>query len=141
MDKNGVLSDNSAGSSKRFNRESVLDDGFCLEECRAAAEAGDAGAQGVLGDCYQYGWYVEKDYATAVAWYEKASAQGNAEAQRSLGWCWSQGNGVGPSDEKAVYWYTKAAEGGDADAQHNLGVCYDYGNGVEQDRAKGSDMV
>ena len=105
MDGHGIISDGGTRSEDCFCRESILEDDFCLEKCIAAAEAGDAGAQGVLGDCYQYGWFVKKDYAEAVAWYEKAAAQGNAAAQRSLGWCWSRGKGVGPSGKKAVYWY------------------------------------
>ncbi len=97
MDKNIMLSRGNTGSFDCFSRERILKDDFCMEECFAAAEAGDPGAQGVLGDCYQYGWFVEKDYTKAVAWYEKAAEQGNAAAQRSLGWCWSQGKGVGPN--------------------------------------------
>ena len=75
------------GVGERFSRETILKGDFSLEQCRTAAEEGDASAQGLMGDCYQYGWYVKKDYAAAVEWYEKASVQGNASAQRSLGWC------------------------------------------------------
>lgn len=97
---NAVLGNRAGGND--YSRERILENDFRLEECYAAAtKEGDPGAQGVLGDCYQYGWFVKKDYTKAVEWYEKAAAQGNAAAQRSLGWCWSQGKGVGPSEEKA----------------------------------------
>ena len=141
MNQNTILPGADTGRDDCFSRESILEEDFCLEECLAAAEAGDPGAQGVLGDCYQYGWFVKKDYAAAVAWYEKAAKEGNAAAQRSLGWCWSKGRGVGPSEKKAVFWYTKAAEGGDADAQHNLGVDYDYGRLNERGQGAGSHLV
>ena len=89
---------NGAGGRTKYSRDGILEEDFRLDECRAAAEGGDSDAQGVLGDCYQYGWFVEKDYAAAVSWYEKAAAQGNAAAQSSLGACWRRGNGGGPRE-------------------------------------------
>ena len=129
MTEKNSLSETETNVGNRFTRESILKREFDMKQCLAAAEEGDASAQDVLGDCYQYGWNVRKDYVQAVAWYEKASAQGHAAAQRSLGWCYENGYGVEPSKEKAVYWYRKGAEGGDADAQHNLATSYDFGDG------------
>ena len=120
MKRNSNTPETEAAGSSKFNRVSVLKNDFSMNECRAAAEQGDADAQDLLGDCYQYGWHVHKDYAAAVEWYEKASAQGHAAAQRSLGWCYENGYGVKQSAEKSAYWYRKGAEGGDPDAQNNL---------------------
>ena len=66
MNENSKLPGGSTDSASCFCRESVLEDGFHIEECRAAAESGDPGAQGVLGDCYQYGWHVKKDRKSVV---------------------------------------------------------------------------
>ena len=73
--------------NRKFTRSSLLRDDFDMIECWDAAVQGDADAQDLLGDCYQYGWIVEENHAAAVAWYERAAEQGHAAAQRSLGWC------------------------------------------------------
>jgi len=106
--------------------------GFDVKQCLISAESGYAFAQDMMGNCYKYGVYVKKDFAAAVAWFEKAALQGNAAAQRSLGYCYDNGHGVEQNYEKAVYWYIKGAEGGDIDAQQNLAICYEHGFGVEK---------
>ena len=80
-------------------------------ECyRKAAERGDAGAQGKLGDCYFCGYGVKENREEAVKWYCKAAEQGYAEAQYELGEAYREGCGIGKNDEEAVKWYRKAAE-------------------------------
>ncbi len=104
-----------------------------VQEWRASAERGDAGAQKELGRCYYYGKEVEKDLREAVRWWRKSAEQGNAKAQCNLGVCYANGNGVEKDFREAVRWYRKAAEQGFAAAQHDLGSCYYYGIGVEKD--------
>ena len=82
------------------------DDRFDIEQCRISAQSGYAFAQDMMGNCYKNGVYVQKDFAQAVAWFEKAALQGNAAAQRSLGYCYNEGHGVKQDYQKAVYWYT-----------------------------------
>ena len=94
MDQNIILPEADTGRDDCFSRESILEDDFCLEECITAAEAGDPGAQGVLGDCYQYGWFVKKDYAAAVAPSALETARGLGLPRRRvfrllLGECFS----------------------------------------------------
>ncbi len=96
------------------------------------AITGDAAAQASLG--YQY--YKQKDYASAVYWYQKAAEQGYARAQFNLGNCYAHGNGVTQDYAEAVKWWRKAAAQGYANAQHNLGYCYESGNGVTKDFAE-----
>jgi TPR repeat protein len=49
------------------------------------AEQGDADAQFKLGNMYQNGQGVLKDFSKAFKWYQKAAEQGNADAQYRLG--------------------------------------------------------
>ena len=51
---------------------------------RPLAERGSSSAQFNLGLMFSYGRGVPQDYATAVAWYQKAAAQGNAAGQSNL---------------------------------------------------------
>ena len=104
-----------------------------VQELRARAEKGDAGAQYSLGFMYADGRGVPRDDAQAVAWYRKAAAQGHADAQLNLGGMYDNGQGVPQDDAQAMAWYRKAAEQGDADAQYNLGGMYANGQGVPQD--------
>jgi TPR repeat protein len=105
-----------------------------LEDLRAAAEGGDAGAQCALGK--KIGEEDEESYAEAAAWFRAAAEQGLAEAQDELGDCFYYGNGVDEDDAQAVGWYRKAAEQGHATAQNNLGFCFKRGEGVGQDFAE-----
>ena len=98
MNMIGGANDKGTDEMEYFTRDSILAEKFSIEQCRAAAEKGNASAQDVLGDCYQYGWFVKKDFAAAIAWYKKAAEQGNAAAQRSLGWCCENGYGMEKDD-------------------------------------------
>ena len=90
-----------------------------LADLRARAEAGDAGAQVILGCMYVTGVGVPQDDAEAVAWYRRAAAQGHARAQYNLGAMYAEGLGVPPDASAAVAWYRRAAEQGDVTAQNN----------------------
>ena len=85
------------------------------------AERGDAEAQYKLGEIYSTSNRgVEKDYATAMAWFTKAAEQGHAAAQHKLGVMYSDGDGVKRDDAKAMEWYRKAADQGNEDAKKKL---------------------
>ncbi len=72
---------------------------------------------------------VEKNYSTAIAFYQKAleldivemAEAGDKYAQACLGWMYEFGKGVNKNYLAAEEWYRKAAEQGHADAQRNLG--------------------
>ena len=85
--------------------ESVLSKGLDLEIdalgdaeaarwYRLAAEQGQAAAQSRLGDFYQFGYGVPRDYAEAVRWHRAAAEQGGAVAQFNLGVRYARGHGV-----------------------------------------------
>ena len=80
-----------------------------LADLRARAEAGDAGAQVILGGMYVTGVGVPQDDAEAVAWYRRAAAQGHARAQYNLGGMYAEGLGVPPDAVEALMWLTIAA--------------------------------
>jgi uncharacterized protein len=95
-----------------------------LREWLPLAEQGDADAQFNLGQMYQMGWGVDKNYITAFDWYKKASAQGNPRAQYNLAHMYQNGWGVERDSQAAFKWYTVSAEQGDPFAQLNLGQIY-----------------
>jgi len=124
--------------------ETVLNNGLDLEIdalgdaeaarwYRLAAEQGQAAAQSRLGDFYQFGYGVPRDYAEAVRWHRAAAEQGGAVAQFNLGVRYARGHGVPQNDVETVRWYRLAAEQGYAVAQYNLGLMYAIGRGVPQD--------
>lgn len=103
-----------------------------LERVRPLAEQGNANAQYNMGVIYDRGYGVERDYAKAHAWYEKAAAQGYAKAAHNLGVMYQTGHGVDVDNERAAYWFKKAAELGEPAAQNNLAVMFARGVGVQR---------
>jgi len=106
---------------------------------QAGADYGNALSMGMLGSLYADGAGVEKDYAKAREWYEKAAAKDRvlaALAMNNLGVLYENGQGVPQDFVKAREWYEKAAAKDYAPAMHNLGMLYDNGQGLVQDYAK-----
>lgn len=104
------------------------------------AEAGDAEAQGKLGECYYYGmltyWKdldtVPRDYDAAEKWYLRAAGQGYGDAYFHLGLLYQYNK---KNRSEAIRWYKKhadytLAEWGEANLTtlknlRELGVDYD----------------
>ena len=103
---------------------------------RKSAEQGFHVAQWRLGECYNSGNGVEKNYDQAVFWYTKAADQGLSIAQWYLAECYYNGEGVTKDYTKVVYWCQKAAVQNFWLAQWRLGKCYFYGDGVSKDYTK-----
>ena len=100
------------------------------------ANAGDAEAQYQLGNAYNYGHKVRRDYSQALIWYRKGAEQGNADAEFQLGGLYHFGHGV-PQDEALAFdWTMKAAEQGHMDAEFFISTCYGEGWGVAKDDAQ-----
>jgi TPR repeat protein len=55
-----------------------------LKVAMPLAKAGDPVAQEMIGELYDGGIEVKRDYGTALAWYRRAAAQGNAMAETRL---------------------------------------------------------
>ncbi len=84
----------------------------------------------ILGLCYYYGIEMEKDYETAVGFFNKLAMSGYASAQRRLASCYFNGHGVEQNYDEAIRLYQMAANQGEAMAQRELGSCYFNGYGV-----------
>lgn len=84
--------------------------------------------------------YTEKDYATALEYYNKA-IEGQEQlyisiAMNQIGLMYHVGHGVEQDYDKALEWYKKAADLGNTNAMCNIGFMYGEGLGVEQDYDK-----
>lgn len=104
-----------------------------FDALRAKAEQGDAAAQSSLGELYESGKAIPRDYPEALKWCRKAADQGNAKGQICLGGMYDLGRGVSQSSVEAVNWYRKAADQGYAEAQWSLGLAYKEGQGAPRD--------
>ncbi|MFE5732216.1 tetratricopeptide repeat protein [Streptomyces sp. NPDC056528] len=91
--------------------------GGLMPALRAAAGAGDVGAQNVLGGVLLE---VEDDPSAAAVWFERAAGRGSAVGQRSLGHLYAEGLGVGRDPGRAETLFREAAEAGDGYARFNL---------------------
>lgn len=100
------------------------------------ARQGHIAAQYALGYCYEHGWWVVRDLATAVEWYRTAAWQGYAPAAYQLGVCCLLGRGTIADAAAAVSWYRRAAEFGLAQAQFALFLCLARGTEVPRNRSE-----
>jgi TPR repeat protein len=80
------------------------------------AMAGNAQAQYEMGERFYQGLGVEKDAATAAAWFELAAKQGLPSAQRLLAMMYFLGRGVPPDPAEAYKWICLAAQKGGEEA-------------------------
>lgn len=92
-----------------------------------------------LGWAYENGYGVKADYAKAMEYYQKASANGNPLGTNNIGALYELGRGVKQDYKKAFEYYLKAAEQGNPQAMNNLGYLYSNGDGVKQDYKKAAE--
>ncbi len=102
---------------------------------RQLAEHGNAEAQTELGERYEDGRGVGRDYGVAVTWFRLAAEQGYGPAQAAIGYLYATGRGVREDDAVAASWFRLAAEQGHPRGQYNLGVAYANGRCVREDDA------
>jgi TPR repeat protein len=91
-----------------------------LERFTALAEQGHTMAQYIVGNMYDFGESVPKNFETAFIWYKKAAEQGHPDAQYNLGCFYADGKGTKRDYEKAIEWFRKAADSGNKDAQREV---------------------
>jgi TPR repeat protein len=84
-----------------------------LPHVRAAAEAGDAWGQNILGTMHEFGQAVVADRLAARRWYELAARQDNVKAQGNLGRMLRSGKPEERNVVEALKWLILAAKGGD----------------------------
>jgi hypothetical protein len=105
-----------------------------LADLHKRAESGDAAAQRLLGEDYDFGHDVGRNYSKAAGWYQLAANRGDAIAQNNLGSFYQHGISVSTNYDRAVELYRQSAAKSFMVAQCNLGYMYDYGLGVPQDK-------
>lgn len=87
-----------------------------LEEVRALAEQGDAGAQYRMAQMLLTGKGADKDESQGVEWLRKAAGQGMADAQYRLSVCLRKGIGTEKDAQEAKRWLAEAARNGNKTA-------------------------
>lgn len=103
-----------------------------LKQLIKAAEEGDIDAQLELGNLYEDGEQVERNYDEAFKWYEKAAKQGNAYAQFAMGDMYYDEFHKKKTNSIGVRWFKKAAAQGNEYAMEKLGDAYYHGGGVRR---------
>lgn len=84
---------------------------------KAAADAGDSGAQQFLGGLYASGQGIPADPAAAARYYRLAAEQGWSEAMNNLGKALETGTGVAADPVEALKWYLLASARATEDEQ------------------------
>ena len=107
-----------------------------FEKYMDKAGLGNARAQYNIGYMFENGKGVDRDYESAIVWYEKAAKQKNVEALNNLAHMYQKGHGVKKDYKKAVEYLLMAAKRKDSVAQFNLGLAYQQGKGVKKDVKK-----
>ena len=133
-----AMSTNVVEAAMKHIREREFNRAF--ELLRPASNAGDAGAQALLGQMFQAGWGVSPDFNQAFKWWSRAAEQGNTDAQWGLGLLYNDGKGVRQDDKKAADWWIKAAEKGNIKATVNLAFLYEEGRGVSIDQKESAKL-
>ena len=91
------------------------------QQFEAAAEAGDAEMQCMVGLLYYFGIYgAEEDNDKAMKWFRAAAEQGEPDAQLMLGIIYEEGQIVPQDLKEAEKWLSKAAAQGNEEAQQAL---------------------
>jgi TPR repeat protein len=106
------------------------------ESLRDLAEKGQPRAQTDLGLLYVKGIGVEKDYAAALQWFQRAADQGAPRALFFTGLMYERGYGVERNYATALDWYRRSAAKNFAPAEVAVARFYAHGLSVEHDPAQ-----
>jgi TPR repeat protein len=115
------------------------------------------GPQLRLGQIYEFGFGVERDYQQAMNWYNHSATDplaGNLRAEFALGRMYAKGIGVTRNYKKAAEWFGRAAglrtEKGvektrevhrSTEAVCAMAIMYKYGVGVDRNVAKAEQLL
>jgi TPR repeat protein len=118
-------------------REGVAVDhkrGFELVE--EGARLGCHHCQGVMAECYRWGYGCVRDKARSFELARESSGKGSRYGQYALGQLFRHGQGGAQDNAQAVVFYRLAAAQNLDEAQCMLGFMYTRGFGVAQDHAE-----
>lgn len=102
----------------------------------AAADAGHAPSENLLGMLHDRGRGFPKNPNDAAYWYRRAAEQNHAVAQFNLGALYRSGTGVPRDDDAAFGWFYGAAQQGHAEAQYQMALMLEDGIGRPRDPAQ-----
>ena len=119
-------------------REGVAKDRIgAFELVEEGARLGCHHCQGVMAECYRWGFGCEEDEARSLELARESSGKGSRYGQNALGGLYGLGEGgVAQDYAQAVALYRLAAAQNLDAAQNDLGYMYHEGLGVAQDDAE-----
>lgn len=112
------------------------DEARSVEAVRCFSRAADAGhpmGMNMLGRCFEQGWGVPPDKASAASWYEAAASRRLDWGQYNLATLLSLGDGVPRDLPRALDLFRRAASSGHAKSMNMVGSFYEDGWAVEAD--------
>ncbi|MDQ9091706.1 tetratricopeptide repeat protein [Pseudoalteromonas haloplanktis] len=104
-----------------------------LKEFRYLADKGYAPGIYELGQLYEGGFGVTRDYHKAAELYQQGVKKQHVDSMFALAVLYQEGKGVKLDKQMSVKLFKQAAEKNMPAAQFNLGVMYANGDGVAQD--------
>lgn len=87
-----------------------------LQKFVSSAEVGNANAQNILANYYDFNMNIEE----SIKWRKLAAENGNRYSQYWLGLLYTSGSGVEKNFQKARYWLNKATQQGSKSAKRDL---------------------
>ena len=106
-----------------------------------ATKFADPVSQYLLARKYMRGDGVEKDYAKAAKWFQKAADNNHTKAQFELAKLYLNGLGVDQNDAESVELLITPATKGNDQAQYLLGTLYLEGKGTEKNTSQAIDWL
>ncbi|MCW5771926.1 MAG: sel1 repeat family protein, partial [Rhodospirillaceae bacterium] len=86
-----------------------------------------------IGYMHRHGLGVDRDYAEARNWFERAAERGDSAGQYNLAQMLSDGVGGAPDYRVAMKWYRAAADQGHPRAAMGMAHLYAQGLGITAD--------
>jgi|GEM_PF-4992392 len=116
-----------------------------FSQALVAAEQDNVEAMLAVGELYEKGLGIAKNFTKALAWYEKAANAKNAEAGFRAGLCYEIGIGAAVDLTKATAAYNQAMGLGSAKATHKVAIFHLSGqaeaHGLAKDVPKGLELL
>lgn len=109
-----------------------IKNGYCeagLLNLKKESNLNNSEALYILGELYQNGLCVERNFDIAISYYEKAALFGSIDALVNLGCIYKNLNNL----EKAFYYFSLSANLNSFIGQFNLGTMYEFGIYVSKD--------